>query len=112
VVTTTLEAQDLLKEYPVELTGPAHLHDVYETVDAHISRTQEEHAEMITGVDAGAVDQEEEALLHVYVLGAVPPEKARERMSLALGRISDEHSMTIARQGGERAVGANEPGEE
>lgn len=108
-----MEPQDPPQEYPVELTGPAHFLDVvYETVDAHISRTQEEYAEIITGVDAGTVDQEEEAVLHVYVLGSVPPEEARERINLALDRISDEHNMTIARQGVELAVETNEPGEE
>jgi len=111
-----MEPQDPPQEYPVELTGPAHFLDVvYETVDAHISRTQEEYAEIITGVDAvdaGNVDQEEEAVLHLYVVGSVPAEEALEQIHLALDRISDEHNMTIARQGVELAVEASEPGEE
>lgn len=100
------------KEYVVEATGPAHFLDVvFETVDAHVSRTQEEYAEVITGidaVDAGNVDQEEEAVLHVYVLGHVPPQEAREQINLALDHISDEHNMTIARQSVELTVVAED----
>lgn len=105
-----MEAQNQQVEY-IEATGPAPFLDVvFETIDAHIGRTQEEYADIITGIDginAGNVDQEEEAVLRIYVLEDVPPEEAREQVDLALDRIADEHNMTVARQGVELTVLAN-----
>lgn len=105
-----MEGQNQQVEY-IEATGPAHFLDiVFETIDAHIGRTQEEYADVITGIDginAGNVDQEEETVLRIYVLEDVPPEEAREQVDLALDRIADEHNMTVARQGVELTVLAN-----
>jgi len=91
------------KEYIVALEGPAPFLDVvFETIDGYIDRTQEEYAEIITGVDAleaGDVDHDEQAALHLFVLGVVDPEEARELIGLALDRVADEHDMVLARQG-------------
>lgn len=97
-----MEASNQQTEYLAVLEGPAHFLDiVFETIDAHIGRTQEEYAEIITGVDAedaGEVEREERAVLHLYVLGNVDREEARELIGLALDRIADEHDMVLARQ--------------
>jgi len=90
------------QESTMILEGPASFLDVvYETIDAHVHRTGEEYEQVITGVgseDAGDVDHEEEAVLHVYILGGVEPDAAREWVGLALDRIADEHDMDLARQ--------------
>lgn len=103
-------------EYTVILDGPARFLDVvFETIDARIDRTGEEYAEIITGVDAvdaGDVDHEEEAVVHLYVLGDVPPDEAREQIDLELTRIADEHSMTLARENVRLTVEDGEVGEE
>lgn len=111
-----METDSPQEEYLIEAEGPAPFLDiVFETVDAHIDRTGEEYADVITGiggVEAGDVDQEEEAVLQFYVLGSVPPEEAREQIDLALDRISDEHNMTVARQGVQLTVEEGVAGEE
>ena len=97
-----MEANERKREYPVVVEGPAAFLDVvYETIEAHVERTREEYAEIITGIhgeDAGDVEHEEQAALQLYVLGGVPPEEARELIDLALDRIADEHDMVLARQ--------------
>ncbi len=97
-----MDANNPRTEYIVALEGAAPFLDVaFETIEAHISRTGEEYAEIITGVDAleaGDVDHDEEAALHLYVLGTVPPDEAVELIDLALNRIADEHDMVLARQ--------------
>lgn len=84
------------------LEGPAPFLDVvYETIDAHVQRTGDEYEQVITGVagaDAGDVDHEEEAVLHLYILEGVEPDEAREWVDLALDRIADDHDMDLARQ--------------
>lgn len=89
-------------EHTVIVEGPARFLDVvFETIDARIDRTGEEYAAIITGidaVDAGDVDQGDEAVLHLYVLGNVPPDEAHEQIDLALSRIADDHNMTLARE--------------
>jgi len=89
-------------ELTVILEGPAPFLDVvYETVEAHIHRTGEEYGQIITGVDAedaGDVDAEEEAVLHLYVLGETDLDEARDLVGLALDRIADENDMDLARQ--------------
>ena len=84
------------------LEGPAHFLDVvYETVEGHIQRTGDEYGQIITGVgaeDAGDVDGEEEAILHLYVDADVDVDEARDLIDLALDRIADENSMDLARQ--------------
>lgn len=97
-----MEANDQ-QEYIVMLEGAAPFLDVvFETIDAHIDRTQEEYAEIVTGVDAleaGDVDHDEQAALRLFVLGEVDPDEARELVGLALDRIADENDMVLARQG-------------
>ena len=89
-------------ELVVLLEGPAPFLDVvFETIEAHVQRTGEEYEEIITGVDAedaGDVDHEEEAVLHLYVLASEDPEDIRELIGLALDRIADENNMDLARQ--------------
>jgi len=95
-------------EYTVLLEGPAPFLDVvFETISAYRQRatdlepTEREYAGIVTGidaVDAGDVDEEETAVVHLYVSGDVPPEEAREEIDLALSRIADEHNMTLARE--------------
>jgi hypothetical protein len=96
------EATRKTEETTMILEGPAPFLDVvYETIEAHVQRTGEEYEQVVTGVgsvDAGDVDHEEEAVLHVYVLGGVEPEEAREWVGLALDRIADDHDMDLARQ--------------
>jgi hypothetical protein len=91
------------EETTMILEGPAPFLDVvYETIDAHVQRTGEEYESVITGVgseDAGDVGHEEDAVLHLYVLGGVEDEEAREWVGLALDRIADDHDMDLARQG-------------
>lgn len=92
-------------ERPVEhvavVEGPAPFLDVvFETIEAHVTRTESEYAEIITGVrgaDVGDVDRETDAVLHVYVLGEVERDEVRELIDLALDRIADEHNMDLAR---------------
>ncbi len=108
-----METADEPVERTIELEGPAAFLDVvYETVEAHISRTREEYGEIITGVDAvdaGDVDREEAAILHLYVPGDVDPDDARELVGLALDRIADENDMELARYGVQvRVLGAEE----
>lgn len=90
------------QESMVIVEGPAHFLDVvFETIDAHIQRTGEEYEQVITGVgaeDVGDVDHEEDAVLHLYVLGGEDRDEAREWIDLALDRIADEHNMDMARQ--------------
>ena len=90
-------------EYIVALEGPAPFLDVvFETINGHVDRTREEYAEIITGVDAleaGDVDHDEKAALHLYVLSEVDPDEARELIGLALDRLADENNMVLARQG-------------
>ncbi len=97
-----MAANDAPTEYIVALEGSAPFLDVvFETIEAHISRTGEAYAEIITGVDAleaGDVDHDERAAVHLYVLGTVPPDEAVERIGLALDRIADENNMGLARQ--------------
>lgn len=94
-----MEAQ----EWTIILEGPAPFLDVvYETIDAHVQRTGAAYEQVITGVgaeDAGDVDHEEVAVLHLYILGGVEVDEAREWVDLALDRIADEHDMDLARQG-------------
>lgn len=84
------------------LDGPATFLDiVYETIEAHISRTGSEYEQVITGVDAvdaGNVDWDEEALLHLYVPAAEPLDDVLDLIDRALDRIADEHDMDGARQ--------------
>ena len=84
------------------LEGPAPFLDtVYETIDAHVQRTGEEYEQVITGVgavDAGDVDHEEDAVLHLYVRGEVALDEAHEWVDRALNRIADDHDMELARQ--------------
>lgn len=98
-----MEANAQQNEYLALLDGPAPFLDVvFETIDAHIDRTRNEYAEIVTGVDAmeaGDVDHDEKAALYLYVLGDVDPEEARELIGLALDRIADEHDMVLGRQG-------------
>lgn len=98
-----MKANDPPAEYVVLLEGPAPFLDVvFEAIEAHVERTQEEYAEIITGVDAedaGDVDHAADAVLHLYVPRAVDPEEAYELIGLALDRIADEHDMGLARQG-------------
>jgi hypothetical protein len=97
-----MNATDSSTEYIVALEGSAPFLDVvFETIEAHISRTGEEYAEIITGVDAleaGDVGHDEEAAVHLYVLGSVPPDEALDLIDLALDRIADENTMGMARQ--------------
>lgn len=92
-----------VQESTIILEGPAPFLDiVYETIDAHVQRTGEEYEQVITGVgavDAGDVDHEEEAVLHLYVRGEVELEEAHEWVDRALDRIADDHDMELARQG-------------
>jgi len=96
------EATRQTEEATVILEGPAAFLDVvYETIDAHVQRTGEEYEQVITGVggeDAGDVDHEEDAVLHLYVQGGVEPEEAREWVDRALDRIAEDHGMDLARQ--------------
>jgi hypothetical protein len=96
------EATREAEETTMILEGPAPFLDVvYEAIDAHVQRTGEEYEQVITGVgseDAGDVDHEEEAVLHLYILGGVEPEEAREWVGLALDRIADDHDMDLVRQ--------------
>jgi hypothetical protein len=89
-------------EHTIVLDGPTpFLSRVFETIDAHISRTGEEYADIITGVNAeesGDIDHDEEAILYVYTLGDVDPDDALESVDLALDRIADEQDMVLARQ--------------
>jgi len=97
-----MDANDSSPAYIVALEGAAPFLDVvFETIEAHIHRTGEEYAEIITGVDAleaGDVDHDEAAAVHLYVLGTVPPDEAVELIGLALNRIADDHTMNLARQ--------------
>ena len=89
-------------EHTIVLDGPTpFLSQVFESIDAHISRTGDEYADIITGVNAeesGDIDYDEEAILYVYTLGTVDPGDALERVELALDRIADEQDMVLARQ--------------
>lgn len=114
------DANDQPTAYLVSLEGSAPFLDaVFETVEAHIHRTGEEYAEIITGIDAmeaGDVDHDDEAAVYLYVLGTVPPDEAVELINLALDRIADEHNMVLARQSvqvevPEAASGETEAGE-
>lgn len=90
------------QEIMVLLEGPAPFLDVvYETIDAHVQRTGEEYEQVITGVgteEAGDVGHEQDSVLRLYVPAAVDRDEARERIELALDRISDESNMELARQ--------------
>lgn len=90
------------QETMVLLEGPAHVLDVvYETIDAHLQRTGEEYAQVITGVgteQAGNVGYEEESVLHLYLPASVDREEARDQIEGALDRIAAEHNMEVARQ--------------
>lgn len=96
-----METNERQAAYPAFLEGPARfLGVVFETIEAHIERTREEYAEIVTGVegeDVGDVGHAEEAVLHLYVLGDVDREEARERIELALNRIANDHNMEMAR---------------
>jgi len=89
-------------EHTIMLDGPtSFLAQVFETIDAHISRTGAEYADIITGVNAeesGDIDHDDEAILYVYTLGDVDPDDALESVELALDRIADEQDMVLARQ--------------
>lgn len=89
-------------EHTIVLDGPTpFLAQVFETIDAHISRTGDEYGDIITGVNAeesGDIDHDEEATLYVYTLGDVDPDDAVESVQLALDRIADERDMVLARQ--------------
>lgn len=97
-IKTEMDAQ----ESRIMLEGPAPFLDtVYETIDAHVQRTGEEYEQVITGVgavDAGDVDHEEDAVLHLYVRGEVALDEAHEWVDRALNRIADDHDMELARQ--------------
>jgi hypothetical protein len=100
---TDLDTQtDEPTEHTIVLDGPTpFLAQVFETIDAHISRTGEEYGDIITGVNAeesGDIDHDEEAILYVYTLGGVDPDEALESVDLALDRIADEQDMVLARQ--------------
>lgn len=88
--------------HTVVLEGPtSFLAQVFETIDAHIRRTGDEYADIITGVNAeesGDIDHDEEAVLYVYTLGNLEPDDALEGVDFALDWIADERDMVLARQ--------------
>ena len=91
-----------MDEIVARLEGPAHFLDLfYETVDAHVHRTGEAYEGItgVAGIDAGDVEHEETASLQVYVKGSIDEDEAYERLSFALDRVADRHSMDVARQG-------------
>ena len=98
-----MKTHESTDEQMVLLEGPAVFLDiVYETIEAHLHRTGEPYEQVITaieGEDAGDVDHETEAVLHVYVPASVAPNEALAWVGRALDRIADEHDMTLARQG-------------
>lgn len=98
-----METRNEPVERTIELEGPAAFMDVvYETIQARISRTREEYGEIITGidaVDAGDVDREATAVLHLYVPGDTDPDEAIELVNITLDRIADENEMDLARHG-------------
>jgi len=89
-------------EHTIVLEGPtSFLAQVFETIDAHISRPGDEYADIITGVNAeesGDVDHDEEAVLYVYTRGDLDPDDALEDVDFALDWIADERDMVLARQ--------------
>lgn len=97
-----MEPNEQPAEYLAIVEGPVPFLDVvFEAVEAHLHRTGEEYAEIVTGVEAedvGEVDHETNAVLHFYVLGEVDRDEARDLIDLALDRIADDHNMDVARQ--------------
>lgn len=89
-------------ETMVLLDGPPHVLDVvYETIDAHLQRTGEEYAQVITGVgteQAGNVGYKEESVIHLYLPASMDREEAREQIEGARDRIAAERNMAVARQ--------------
>lgn len=96
-----MEAEKRQLEYTAELEGPAPFMDVvFEVVEAHVGRTRHAYAEVITGVeaeDAGDVDNEQHAVLLLYILPEVAPQEAREYIGRALDQIADDQNMSMAR---------------
>jgi hypothetical protein len=98
-----MKSRESIDEQIVLLEGPAlFLDTVYETIEGYLHRIGEPYEQVITAIeaeDAGDVDHETEAVLHVYVPATVEPDEALTWVERALDRIADEHDMTLTRQG-------------